>query len=92
MDDSSQPGALGSNEGLGLPGTRKVHLASGQRNPHGAPRFEVVNGGEAISDDDFIFDAWIKITGDFDAEEREAYAQWIADALNAADACLPRRA
>lgn len=54
------------------------------------PRFTVQDGGAWIDDDDFIFDAMLKVSGDFTDVERERFAQWVCDALNAADAKLPR--
>lgn len=75
------------SEGLGpLP----EGLASHQRDPSVRTRFTVQDGGRWIDDDDFIFDATIKIGGDFSDEDRLRFAQWIADTLNAADAKLPR--
>lgn len=67
-----------------------IYIASNMRNPESRPRFVVQDGGLSIDDDDFIFDAQLLITGDFLEEDRMAYAQWIADALNAADTRLPR--
>lgn len=69
----------------------EVVLASEQRNPDGRPRFSASEDGRLIDDDDFIFDASLRVSGDFGGdEERRAYAQWIADTLNAADQALPR--
>lgn len=60
---------------------------------HGGPRFSariVVNTDDRskavyIDDDDFGYDATLKLTGDFSNEERVRYARAIAKALNAAD-------
>lgn len=61
-----------------------VHLSSAQRTPN-HPRFSVFDGG--VMDDDFIFDAMLRITGDFpDEATRIAYSQMVADLLNAPDA------
>lgn len=46
-------------------------------------RFEVHNN-RVIYDDDFIFDAVLKVSGDFSDAQRAAYLQWVCDALNAA--------
>lgn len=70
--------------------TKCIFLASDMRSDDGNPRFRVSKDGRVLDDDDFIFDARISIGGDFSDEERLAYAQWMADALNAADASLPR--
>jgi hypothetical protein len=64
-------------------------IASDQRSA-GIPRFRVMDGGTWLDDDDFLFDATIKIGGDFLDEDRLKYAQWVADVLNAADVKLPK--
>ena len=49
-------------------------------------RFLVSEDGRTICDECFIIDALIRIDGDFgDDDERQRYAKWLADALNAAD-------
>lgn len=58
-------------------------------------RFEVVEykkNGEPqmyIDDDDFGYDACIKVSGDWDYPQKLAYAQAVADALNAAGDKIP---
>lgn len=81
--------ALKLNEGLGAGGCAR-YLASDMRHPDGGPRFRIGVEGRHIIDDDFIFDAMLKVDGDFDDATRTAYAQWICDALNEADKQLPR--
>jgi hypothetical protein len=61
-----------------------AELSSNMRSPDGGPRFRVRDGGAWIDDDDFIFDATVRIGGDFGEGKKLAYAQWIADTLNAA--------
>jgi hypothetical protein len=69
---------------------KAIPLASTMRSA-AQPRFTVCDGGHVIDDDDFLYDALISIGGDFgDDAIRTAFAQWVADALNAADASLPR--
>ena len=65
-------------------------LASDMRSPDDKPRFRVGADGAVIDDDDFIFDALIRIEGDFGEGQRRVYAQWIADTLNEADTKLDR--
>ena len=72
-------------------GAEAGRLASEQRPRDGGPRFRVSDGGRTISDEDFIFDALIRVGGDFgDDALRTRYAQWMCDALNEADKQLPR--
>lgn len=67
------------------------HIASDMRPDDGGPRFRPSDDGKTISDEDFIFDALIRIGGDFGSDElRRTYAQWICDALNEADKHLAR--
>ena len=76
--------------GLGA-GAEVPYLASEQRPRDGGPRFRVSDGGRTISDEDFIFDALIRVGGDFGNDDvRTRYAQWVCDALNDADKQLPR--
>lgn len=89
MTNESTPGVLGSNAGLGA-GAEAPYLASHMRSPDDKPRFRVGADGGVIDDDDFLFDALIRIEGDFADGDRLAYAQWMADALNEADKKLPR--
>jgi hypothetical protein len=42
-----------------------------------------------IDDDDFGYDAAIKVSGDWEYPEKLAYAQAVADALNAAGDKIP---
>lgn len=85
------PGEVRSSEQLGAGAeARYAGLASDQRLPDGKPRFTVRDNGRWLDDGDFIFDAMLKITGDFTDEDRIRFAQWVADTLNAADAKLPR--
>lgn len=42
-----------------------------------------------IDDDDFGYDACVKVSGDWDYPEKLAYAQAVADALNAAGDKIP---
>jgi len=42
-----------------------------------------------IDDDDFGYDACLKITGDWEYHEKLAYAQAVADALNSAGKKIP---
>ena len=93
FDEAEQPGLPGivlSSDGLGVGTEARPYLASHMRCDDEKPRFRVGPDGAVLDDDDFIFDALIRIEGDFDEGERVAYAQWIAAALNAADAKLPR--
>lgn len=70
---------------------RYPYLASFQRPDDGQPRFRTSDDGRTISDEDFIFDALIRVGGDFgDDAMRRRYAQWVCDALNGADKTLPR--
>lgn len=87
MTTEAPPGALGSNDGLGQ---AVEGIASDMRQSDVRPRFTVQDEGRWIDDDDFIFDAMLKISGDFSDESRKRFAQWICDTLNAADARLPR--
>lgn len=49
-------------------------------------RFKPSKDGRTIDDDDFKYDAALKITGDFGSDEqRRRYAQWLCDKLNAPD-------
>lgn len=68
------------------------HVASTMRRPNSEKRFIVIGDGRVIDDGDFIFDARLVISGDFGDGDRLRYAQWIADALNVADATLPQSA
>lgn len=87
---SGEPPALQLNGGLGA-GAEASYLASEQRPRDGGPRFRVSDSGRTISDEDFIFDALIRVGGDFgDDARRTRYAQWMCDALNEADKSLPR--
>ena len=92
INDDHKPGpplGLGSSEGLGA-GSEALYLAS-ERRPDGGPRFRVSDAGRTISDEDFIFDALIRVGGDFgDDALRTRYAQWMCDALNEADKQLLR--
>ena len=88
MENETMPGNVPLSEGLGV-GAEARYLASDLR-PAGL-RFRLSGNGSHIADEDFIFDALLKINGDFGDGERKAYAQWIIDALNAADAKLPRK-
>lgn len=87
-DDKSATAAAGPvlSEGLGA----HEGLASNMRSPGGRPRFTVQDGGRWIDDDDFLYDASLKVSGDFTDEARVAFAQWVCDALNEADKMLPR--
>lgn len=87
MTDKATPAVLDLSDGLGA----HAGLASSMRNPEGQPRFTVQEGGRWIDDDDFIFDAALKISGDFTDEERLAFARWICAVLNKADEQLPRQ-
>jgi hypothetical protein len=50
-------------------------------------RFKPNDGGTWIDDDDFGFDAMLKVDGDFGSDaDRLAYAQFICDKLNAPEA------
>ncbi len=50
-----------------------------------AVRFVASDDGTNVDDDDFCYDALIRIDGDWPSDaERIAYAQAVADALNAA--------
>lgn len=50
-----------------------------------AVRFAATDSGKYIMDDDFHYDAMLQLTGDWPSDdERQAYAQAVADALNAA--------
>lgn len=88
MTDAERPDGSGLSKGLGA-GAGARYLASAQRTP-GRPRFTVQEDGRWIDDDDFIFDCMLKINGDFSPDDRKQFAQWICDALNAADLKLPR--
>jgi hypothetical protein len=49
-----------------------------------AARFVPSADGKIIDDDDFLYDAMLKVTGDFgDDETRISFAQWLCDKLNA---------
>jgi len=88
--DTPEGAASALNDGLGGE-TESRYLASEQRPRDGGPRFRVSDGGRTISDEDFIFDAMIRIGGDFGGDAlRTWYAQWICDSLNEADKQLPR--
>lgn len=87
MTTEATSGALGSNDQLGA----HEGIASNMRSPNGQPRFTVQDGGGWIDDDDFLFDAALKISGDFAPDDRLRFAQWICDALNEADKLLPRQ-
>ena len=90
MTNKQAPGALGSNDELGAV-SEGHYLASEQRPRDGGPRFRASDDGRTISDEDFIFDALIRVGGDFgDDALRARYAQWMCDALNEADKQLPR--
>lgn len=77
------------SDGLGA-GSAAPYLASHMRSQDAKPRFRVGVDGGVIDDDDFLFDALIRIEGYFGEGARLAYAQWMADALNEADKKLPR--
>jgi hypothetical protein len=48
-------------------------------------RFVASPDGRSIDDDDFIYDASLKVYGDFeDDTSRHSYAQWLCNTLNAA--------
>lgn len=81
------PAALRSSDGLGA-GAGVRYLASGHR-AHG-PRFHPTTDGRDIFDEDFIFDAMLRVRGDFLPDDRAAYVKWICDTLNEADKTLPR--
>lgn len=90
MEQSNPPALVRLSEGLGA-AYDGHYLASEQRPRDGGPRFRVSDGGRTISDEDFIFDALIRVGGDFgDDVLRTRYAQWMCDALNEADKTLPR--
>ena len=66
-------------------------LGAGVEASEQRPRFVVSDGGRIISDDDFIFDSFMSVSGDFgDDALRARYSQWVCDALNKADKTLPR--
>lgn len=89
-DQVASPLGSALSEVLGA-GAEARYLASEQRPSDGGPRFRVSDSGRTISDEDFIFDALIRVGGDFgDDALRTRYAQWICDALNEADKKLPR--
>ena len=68
-----------------------AYLASDMRPSDGGQRFRVSDNGRMISDEDFIFDALIRVGGDFeDDASHTRYTQWVCDALNEADKTLPR--
>jgi hypothetical protein len=53
-------------------------------------RFNPTPNGKAIDDDDFVYDALLRISGDFpDEAVRLSYAQWLCDKLNAAPPAQP---
>lgn len=65
-------------------------VAAEKREPHTSEqrarpdRFVPSPDGRSIDDDDFIYDATLKVTGDFaDDATRHSYARWICDRLNA---------
>lgn len=91
QEDAGAPGGQSrSNAELGA-GAEARYLASEQRPRDGGPRFRVSDGGRTISDEDFIFDALIRVGGDFgDDALRTRYAQWMCDVLNEADKTLTR--
>lgn len=90
MEQTGSPAKVASTAGLGA-GAEARYLASEMRPLDGGQRFRVSDGGRTISDEDFIFDALIRVGGDFgDDALRTRYAQWICDALNEADKTLPR--
>ena len=89
MTTEATPGALGSNDQLGA-GAEARYLASHMRSLDDKPRFRVGADGAVLDDDDFLFDALIRIEGNFGDGDRLAYAHWMADALNEADKKLPR--
>ena len=63
-------------------------LSSTQRSP--GPRFQMDSDGRHISDEDFIFDANLRISGDFKHfDQRIAYAQMLCRLLNAPEAAAP---
>lgn len=82
-------GGSALSEGLGAVSEAR-YLASDMMPPGGGPRFRIGVEGRHIIDEDFIFDAMLKVDGDFDDTQRAAYAQWICDALNEADKTLAR--
>jgi len=60
-------------------------LSSTQRSP--GPRFQMDSDGRHISDEDFIFDANLRISGDFKHfDQRIAYVQMLCRLLNAPEA------
>lgn len=88
-DKVAGPDGSALSEGLGT-GAEARYLASAMRPHDGGPRFRVSDGGRTISDEDFIFDATIRVGGDFgDDAMRVRYAQWMCDVLNEADKILP---
>lgn len=65
-----RPLGLGSTEGLGAVSEAR-YLASEQRPRDGGPRFRVSDGGRTISDEDFIFDALIRVVAEIAAMQQE---------------------
>lgn len=53
------------------------------------PRFTIGNNNAGstmmIYDDDFGYDAAFELSGDWEDDQKEVYAQKVCDALNAAD-------
>ena len=64
------------------------------KNRQRSNRFEVSDGrhGLWIDDDEFSYDAAIRITGDFESQEaKRAYLQAVCDVLNAHEDSIPWR-
>jgi hypothetical protein len=91
MTTDSAPAKGRMSAGLGTGSeARPTYLASRMRTSDYGPRFISCGDGRVIDDDDFIFDATITISGDFNSEQRLAFARWVAETLNAADKTLLR--
>lgn len=88
-DDECYTGTGPAAEVVGQVRQTKHILASEQRPRDGLPRFRSSSDGRTISDEDFIFDALLRVGGDFKTDSvRLAYAQWVCNALNDADKLL----
>lgn len=88
-DDKCYTGTGPAAEVVGQVRQTKHILASEQRPRDGLPRFRSSSDGRTISDEDFIFDALLRVGGDFKTDSvRLAYAQWVCNALNDADKLL----
>jgi hypothetical protein len=59
MTDQATPAKVRLTDGLGA----HEGLASNMRSPGGRPRFTVQDGGRWIDDDDFLYDATLKVSG-----------------------------